>query len=114
MKIYILGICGTFMAGIAQIARELGCEVAGSDANVYPPMSTQLEQAGIELSPPAMVVVAVALACWWAGMRQVDRQGVQNTAMGALEAALSPLGSARAGMRVCGACRGLAGGGAAY
>lgn len=49
MKIYILGICGTFMAGIAQIARELGCEVAGSDANVYPPMSTQLEQAGIEL-----------------------------------------------------------------
>ena len=49
MKIYILGICGTFMAGIAQIARELGCEVTGSDANVYPPMSTQLEQAGIEL-----------------------------------------------------------------
>ena len=49
MKIYILGICGTFMAGIAQIARELGCEVAGSDANVYPPMSIQLEQAGIEL-----------------------------------------------------------------
>ena len=49
MKIYILGICGTFMAGIAQIARELGCEVAGSDANVYPPMSTQLKQAGIEL-----------------------------------------------------------------
>ena len=37
------------MAGIAQIARELDCEVAGSDANVYPPMSTQLEQAGIEL-----------------------------------------------------------------
>jgi len=49
VKIYILGICGTFMAGIAQIARELGCEVAGSDANVYPPMSTQLEQSGIEL-----------------------------------------------------------------
>jgi len=49
VKIYILGICGTFMAGIAQIARELDCEVAGSDANVYPPMSTQLEQAGIEL-----------------------------------------------------------------
>jgi UDP-N-acetylmuramate: L-alanyl-gamma-D-glutamyl-meso-diaminopimelate ligase len=49
VKIYILGICGTFMAGIAQIARELDCEVAGSDTNVYPPMSTQLEQAGIEL-----------------------------------------------------------------
>ncbi|MDH3759668.1 MAG: UDP-N-acetylmuramate:L-alanyl-gamma-D-glutamyl-meso-diaminopimelate ligase [Gammaproteobacteria bacterium] len=49
MKIYILGICGTFMAGIAQIARELGHEVEGSDANVYPPMSTQLERAGIGL-----------------------------------------------------------------
>jgi len=49
VKIYILGICGTFMAGIAQIARELGYEVEGSDANVYPPMSTQLEQAGIKL-----------------------------------------------------------------
>ena len=49
VKIYILGICGTFMAGIAQIARELGCEVAGSDANVYPPMSTLLEQSGIDL-----------------------------------------------------------------
>lgn len=49
MKIYILGICGTFMAGIAQIARELGCAVEGSDAQVYPPMSTLLEQAGISL-----------------------------------------------------------------
>ena len=49
MKIYILGICGTFMAGIALMARELGFEVTGSDANVYPPMSTQLEAAGIEL-----------------------------------------------------------------
>lgn len=49
MKIYILGICGTFMAGLALLARELGCEVRGSDAGVYPPMSTQLEQAGIEL-----------------------------------------------------------------
>jgi UDP-N-acetylmuramate: L-alanyl-gamma-D-glutamyl-meso-diaminopimelate ligase len=49
VKIYILGICGTFMAGIAQIARELGCAVEGSDAQVYPPMSTLLEQAGISL-----------------------------------------------------------------
>ncbi len=49
MKIYILGICGTFMAGIALIAREMGCEVEGSDSNVYPPMSSQLEQAGIAL-----------------------------------------------------------------
>ena len=49
MKLYILGICGTFMAGLAQLARESGHEVAGSDANVYPPMSTQLERLGIEL-----------------------------------------------------------------
>ena len=49
MKIYILGICGTFMAGLAMIAREKGYEVSGSDANVYPPMSTQLEQAGITI-----------------------------------------------------------------
>jgi UDP-N-acetylmuramate: L-alanyl-gamma-D-glutamyl-meso-diaminopimelate ligase len=47
--IHILGICGTFMGGIALLAREQGYRVTGSDANVYPPMSTQLEAAGIEL-----------------------------------------------------------------
>lgn len=49
MHIHILGICGTFMGGIAMLARELGHRVTGSDANVYPPMSTQLQQQGIEL-----------------------------------------------------------------
>ena len=49
MHIHILGICGTFMGGIALLARALGHEVSGSDANVYPPMSTQLEQQGITL-----------------------------------------------------------------
>ncbi len=49
MSIHILGICGTFMGGIALLARALGHEVSGSDANVYPPMSTQLEEQGIEL-----------------------------------------------------------------
>jgi len=49
MRIHILGICGTFMGGIALLARELGHEVSGSDANVYPPMSTQLAEQGIEL-----------------------------------------------------------------
>ncbi|MCK5668371.1 MAG: UDP-N-acetylmuramate:L-alanyl-gamma-D-glutamyl-meso-diaminopimelate ligase [Gammaproteobacteria bacterium] len=49
MKIHILGICGTFMGGIALLARALGHEVSGSDANVYPPMSTQLAEQGIEL-----------------------------------------------------------------
>jgi len=49
MKIHILGICGTFMGGIAAIARQLGHQVAGSDQNVYPPMSDQLAQLGIEI-----------------------------------------------------------------
>ncbi|HET9031714.1 MAG TPA: UDP-N-acetylmuramate:L-alanyl-gamma-D-glutamyl-meso-diaminopimelate ligase [Dokdonella sp.] len=49
MKLHILGICGTFMGGIAALARELGHEVEGSDSNVYPPMSTQLEALGIAL-----------------------------------------------------------------
>ena len=49
MHIHILGICGTFMGGIAAIARTAGHKVTGCDANVYPPMSTQLEAQGIEL-----------------------------------------------------------------
>jgi UDP-N-acetylmuramate: L-alanyl-gamma-D-glutamyl-meso-diaminopimelate ligase len=47
--LHILGICGTFMGGIAAIAKELGFHVTGSDTNIYPPMSTQLEGLGIEL-----------------------------------------------------------------
>ncbi|MBA8882227.1 UDP-N-acetylmuramate:L-alanyl-gamma-D-glutamyl-meso-diaminopimelate ligase [Dokdonella fugitiva] len=71
MKLHILGICGTFMGGIAALARELGHEVEGSDANVYPPMSTQLERLGIALKqgfaaenlmpPPDLVVVGNAM-----------------------------------------------------
>ncbi|MEQ1772684.1 MAG: UDP-N-acetylmuramate:L-alanyl-gamma-D-glutamyl-meso-diaminopimelate ligase [Burkholderiales bacterium] len=49
MHIHILGICGTFMGGIAAIARAAGHKVTGCDANVYPPMSTQLSAQGIEL-----------------------------------------------------------------
>ena len=49
MHLHILGICGTFMGSLALLARELGHTVTGSDQNVYPPMSTQLESAGIEL-----------------------------------------------------------------
>ena len=72
MRIHILGICGTFMGGIAALARELGIEVRGSDANVYPPMSDQLRALGIALeegwSPahlkpaPDLVVVGNALS----------------------------------------------------
>ncbi|CDT03549.1 UDP-N-acetylmuramate:L-alanyl-gamma-D-glutamyl-meso-diaminopimelate ligase [Vibrio crassostreae] len=49
MHIHILGICGTFMGGAAVLARQLGHKVTGSDANVYPPMSTLLESQGIEI-----------------------------------------------------------------
>lgn len=72
MHIHILGICGTFMGGLALLARALGHEVTGSDANVYPPMSTQLEDAGITLMEgyepahlepaPDLVVVGNALS----------------------------------------------------
>jgi UDP-N-acetylmuramate: L-alanyl-gamma-D-glutamyl-meso-diaminopimelate ligase len=49
MHIHILGICGTFMGGVALLARAAGHKVTGCDANVYPPMSTQLEEQGIGL-----------------------------------------------------------------
>jgi UDP-N-acetylmuramate: L-alanyl-gamma-D-glutamyl-meso-diaminopimelate ligase len=72
MHIHILGICGTFMGGIAILAREMGYTVTGSDANVYPPMSTQLEAQGItlhegydpaQLDPaPDLVVVGNAMS----------------------------------------------------
>ena len=72
MHIHILGICGTFMGSLAQLAQASGHKVTGCDANVYPPMSTQLEQAGIgliegcdpsQLEPaPDLVVIGNALS----------------------------------------------------
>ncbi|MBZ0072743.1 MAG: UDP-N-acetylmuramate:L-alanyl-gamma-D-glutamyl-meso-diaminopimelate ligase [Gammaproteobacteria bacterium] len=72
MHIHILGICGTFMGGVALLARAAGHTVSGSDMNVYPPMSTQLEAAGIVLQEgyhpehlqpaPDQVVVGNALS----------------------------------------------------
>ena len=49
MKIHILGICGTFMGGLAQILVEKGHEVSGSDKQFYPPMSDQLDSLGVEM-----------------------------------------------------------------
>ncbi|HQT26441.1 MAG TPA: Mur ligase domain-containing protein, partial [Burkholderiales bacterium] len=49
MHIHILGICGTFMGGIAALAKSSGHRVTGCDTAVYPPMSTQLSKLGIEL-----------------------------------------------------------------
>ncbi|MBM4228683.1 MAG: UDP-N-acetylmuramate:L-alanyl-gamma-D-glutamyl-meso-diaminopimelate ligase [Gammaproteobacteria bacterium] len=72
MHIHIAGICGTFMAGVAQLARELGHRVSGSDANVYPPMSDFLQAAGIPIrhgwdpahlaDRPDLVVIGNALS----------------------------------------------------
>ncbi|WP_026843925.1 UDP-N-acetylmuramate:L-alanyl-gamma-D-glutamyl-meso-diaminopimelate ligase [Brumicola pallidula] len=72
MHVHILGICGSFMGGIAAIANSLGHKVTGSDTNVYPPMSTQLEQLGIELTAgfdsqqfdpiPDMVIIGNAMS----------------------------------------------------
>lgn len=72
MHIHILGICGTFMGSLAQLAKASGHRVSGSDTHVYPPMSTQLELAGIELiegydpaqldPAPDLVVVGNALS----------------------------------------------------
>ncbi|WP_448757194.1 Mur ligase domain-containing protein, partial [Aggregatibacter sp.] len=49
--LHILGICGTFMGGIAMIAKQMGYHVTGSDTNVYPPMSTFLAENNIEIIP---------------------------------------------------------------
>ncbi|QTF91464.1 Mur ligase domain-containing protein, partial [Halomonas sp. BM-2019] len=72
MHVHILGICGTFMGSLALLARELGHTVSGADANVYPPMSTQLAEAGITLGEgydpanlvprPDLVVIGNALS----------------------------------------------------
>ncbi|WP_299198579.1 UDP-N-acetylmuramate:L-alanyl-gamma-D-glutamyl-meso-diaminopimelate ligase [uncultured Amphritea sp.] len=72
MHVHILGICGTFMGSLAVLAKQLGHTVSGSDANVYPPMSTQLEQQGIsliegydpaQLDPaPDMIIVGNAMS----------------------------------------------------
>jgi UDP-N-acetylmuramate: L-alanyl-gamma-D-glutamyl-meso-diaminopimelate ligase len=72
MHIHILGICGTFMGSLAVLAKSLGHRVTGSDANVYPPMSTQLQAQGIELTQgydpaqltpaPDLVVIGNALS----------------------------------------------------
>lgn len=89
MHIHILGICGTFMGSLAQLAKALGHEVTGSDAQVYPPMSTQLEQAGIELIEgydpaqldprPDLVVIGNAMSRGNPAVEAVLNQGIPYT-----------------------------------
>ena len=72
MRLRILGVCGTFMAGLAQLARELGHDVSGNDAQVYPPMSDFLRSTGIRLhegwdpasldDDPELVIIGNALS----------------------------------------------------
>lgn len=89
MKLHILGIAGTFMGGVAALARELGHEVEGSDQAVYPPMSTQLERLGIalkqgyapgNLSPDCdAIVIGNALSRGNAAVEYVLDQGLRYT-----------------------------------
>lgn len=89
MHIHILGICGTFMGSLALLARELGHKVTGSDANIYPPMSTQLQNAGVtmlegyhteHLQPaPDLVVVGNALKRGMAVVEYMLDQGLRYT-----------------------------------
>ena len=89
MHIHILGICGTFMGGVALLARSLGMKVSGSDANVYPPMSDQLKAAGIELQEgylaehmnpkPDLVVIGNAMSRGNPAVEYVLNEGLAYT-----------------------------------
>ena len=89
MHVHFLGICGTFMAGLALIARELGHRVTGSDENVYPPMSHVLDRAGIapisgydpaQLSPaPDVVVIGNAMTRGNACVEHILDNGLRYT-----------------------------------
>ena len=48
-RVHILGICGTFMGGLAILGKENGIDVSGCDENIYPPMSDHLEEMGIQI-----------------------------------------------------------------
>jgi UDP-N-acetylmuramate: L-alanyl-gamma-D-glutamyl-meso-diaminopimelate ligase len=90
MRIHILGIGGTFMGGVALLARDLGHEVTGSDAKVYPPMSTQLEAQGIRLmegydaahldsARPDLVIIGNALSRGNSQVEAVLDRGLRYT-----------------------------------
>jgi UDP-N-acetylmuramate: L-alanyl-gamma-D-glutamyl-meso-diaminopimelate ligase len=89
MHLHILGICGTFMGGIAKLAQGLGHRVTGSDSNVYPPMSTQLAAAGITLyqgydtaqfdPQPDVVVIGNALSRGNPAVEYVLDRGLRYT-----------------------------------
>jgi UDP-N-acetylmuramate: L-alanyl-gamma-D-glutamyl-meso-diaminopimelate ligase len=89
MHLHILGICGTFMGSLALLARELGHKVTGCDANVYPPMSTQLEEQGIEITQgfdpaqldpaPDLVIIGNAMSRGNPAVEYVLNKGLSYT-----------------------------------
>lgn len=89
MHLHILGICGTFMGSLALLARELGHKVTGCDANVYPPMSTQLEEQGIEITQgfdpiqlepaPDLVIIGNAMSRGNPAVEYVLNKGIPYT-----------------------------------
>jgi UDP-N-acetylmuramate: L-alanyl-gamma-D-glutamyl-meso-diaminopimelate ligase len=89
MHIHILGACGTFMGGVALLARRAGHKVTGQDRNTYPPMSTQLEAEGIELyqgydagqlkPPPDLVIIGNALSRGTPAVEEVLNSGIPYT-----------------------------------
>ena len=89
MKIHILGACGTFMGGVALLARRAGHEVTGADQHTYPPMSTLLESEGIILhegyseepmyDPPDLVIIGNALSRGNPAVEYVLNQGLRFT-----------------------------------
>jgi UDP-N-acetylmuramate: L-alanyl-gamma-D-glutamyl-meso-diaminopimelate ligase len=89
MHVHILGICGSFMGSLAILAKQLGYRVSGSDANVYPPMSTQLREQGIELQEgfrpehlqplPDLVIIGNALSRGNPAVEYVLNEGLNYT-----------------------------------
>jgi len=89
MRIHILGICGTFMGGVAALAKAAGHQVSGSDTDVYPPMSTQLSRLGITVHegydanqlkpPPDYVVIGNALSRGNEAVEAVLDRGIPYT-----------------------------------
>ena len=89
MKIHILGACGTFMGGVAILARRAGHEVSGADQHTYPPMSTLLEDEGIILhegyseepmhDEPDLVIIGNALSRGNPAVEYVLNQGLAYT-----------------------------------
>lgn len=89
MHVHILGICGTFMGSLAVLAKQLGHKVSGSDANVYPPMSTQLQDQGIHLMEgysadhlqprPDIVIIGNALSRGNPAVEYILNEGIDYT-----------------------------------